>query len=228
MRITLFSLLTALAAVQAAPARAEFIISSAIVEFTADGPRQQDIELISRSKDNDYVVSEVSEIVKPGLAGEERRPVEDPASAGLLVTPDKTILAGGGRKLLRFVLLQEPGEQERIYRVAVKPVIRGVENQAKVGLKVLIGYEVLVIVRPAAMAPAYTAHRQGKTFTVANTGNTDILFQHGQQCAQAGSCKLTPIIRVYAGGSDHFALPQDLPVTFSVWDGRETVSKVFE
>ena len=28
-------------------ARAEFIISSAIVEFAGDGPRQQDIELIT-------------------------------------------------------------------------------------------------------------------------------------------------------------------------------------
>ena len=31
-----------------AQARAEFILNSAILEFYADGPKQQDVELISR------------------------------------------------------------------------------------------------------------------------------------------------------------------------------------
>jgi P pilus assembly chaperone PapD len=211
----------------AIPARAEFMIASAIVEFTANGPRQQDIELVSRSKDNDYIEASISEIIHPGEKDETRRVIEDPATAGLLVTPDKTVLAGGGRRVLRFVLLKEPDAEEHIYRVAIKPVIKGLDTSGKVGLKILVGYEVLVIVRPVVPAPQYTAGRQGKTFTIRNTGNTNILFQNGRQCADAGTCVVPPAIRVYAGGTAHAELPYDTPVTYSLWDGAETTEKQF-
>jgi P pilus assembly chaperone PapD len=208
-----------------ATARAEFIVSSAIIEFTGDGPRQQDIELISRAKDNDYIVSEVSEILNPGAANESRRLIEDPAEAGLLVTPDKTILVAGSRKVLRFVLLKSPDEREHIYRVSVKPVIKGVQNNAKMGLKILVGYEVLVIVRPAAMQPFYNAHRAGKVFSVTNTGNTNILFQNGKQCVQVNDCKLAQVMRVYPGQTDTVTLPLDRAVTYSIWNGKDTIEK---
>jgi len=210
------------------PAQAEFVISSAIVEFTADGPRQQDIELLSRSAGNDYIVAELAEIDHPGAAEESRHVLDDPEQGRLLVTPDKTILAAGSRKLLRFVLLQDPDAQEHVYRVAVKPVIKGVDNTGKVGLKILIGYEILVIVRPASMTPHYEAQRQGRRFRVANTGNTDILFQNGQQCATSDDCKRPPVLRVYPGQTTAVDLPLDQPVTYAIWDGATTVEKKFE
>lgn len=206
------------------PAKAEFNVSSAILEFTSDGPRQQDVELISRSKDNDYVVAEIAEIVHPGMKDENRRKIDDPSSGILLVTPDKTILAGGSRKVMRFVLLKDPDAEEHIYRVAVKPVIKGVDKGSKVGIKVLVGYEVLAIVRPANMNPAYTAVRQGKKFTVTNSGNTNILFQNGKQCE---TCKLPPVVRVYPGQTAELTLPADQAVTYQIWNGKETVEKEF-
>ncbi|MBM3618489.1 MAG: hypothetical protein FJX23_08105 [Alphaproteobacteria bacterium] len=220
--------LVALAAVSmASDAKAEFIITTAILEFKQDSPRQQDIELVSRSTENDYVVAEVSEIVNPGSPDEIRKLIEDPAEGGLLVTPDKTILTGGSRKVLRFVLLKEPDAKERIYRVAVKPVVKGVENDTKVGLKVLVGYEVLVIVRPSVMQPSYTAQRNGKTFTATNNGNTNVLFQHGQQCSAADKCEPTSVVRVYPGQTAQLELPHDMPVSFSIWNGVETTEKQF-
>ena len=208
-------------------AHAEFMIASAIVEFTADGPRQQDIELVSRSKGNDYIEAEISEIVHPGQADESRRVLDDPTAAGLLVTPDKTVLTGGGRKVLRFVLLKEPDAEEHIYRVAIKPVIKGLDTSAKVGLKILVGYEVLVIVRPAAPLPRYEASRHGKTFTVRNTGNTDILFQNGKQCAAGAACVPAPVLRVYSGTVEHVELPLDIAAAYSIWDGADTSEKQF-
>src|SRR5262245_36152407 len=86
------------------PAHAEFIISSAILEFNAAGPSQQDIEIISQSnKDSDYIVAEVSEIINPGTAGEERHLIDDPTNSWLFVTPDKTVVSAGSRKVVRFV-----------------------------------------------------------------------------------------------------------------------------
>ncbi len=209
-------------------AHAEFTINSAIVEFTAGGPPQQDIEIVSHSADNQYIVSEISEIIHPGASDETRQIIKEPAHSGLLVTPDKTILAGNSRKVLRFVLLKEPDAAEHIYRVAIKPVIKGVNNNATVGLKILVGYEVLVIVRPAAPAPNFTAARHGMVLTVSNTGNTNILFQAGQQCAAPTDCKPAPVARIYPGGSEKIALPANAPVIYSVWDGKNSIEKQFD
>ena len=136
-------------------AYASFIISSAILEFTSDSPKQLDIELVSRSEESDYIVAEMTEVLHPGTADEIRHEVTDVNDSALLVTPDKNILTGGGRKILRFVLLKAPDAQEHIYRIALKPMIRDVANSSKLGLKVLIGYEVLVIIRPAMIASSY-------------------------------------------------------------------------
>lgn len=215
------------AACWANTASADFVITSAVIEFTDKTPKLQDIELVSRSKESDYIVSEIHEITHPGLPDESRRAV-DADSSYILVTPEKTILPGGARKVLRFVLLKAPDEQEHIYRVAIKPVINEVENQAKIGLKVLVGYEALVIVRPATMAPRYEASRHGTTLSVTNTGNTNILLQNGLQCPAEEKCKLPPAMRVYVGQKAEITLPQDKPVTYSVWDGITTVDRKFE
>lgn len=212
----------------ASPARAEFLISNAILEFTPGGPMQQDIELISHTpKDSDYILTEIGMIMQPGGDREERLVAKDPADAGLLVTPDRTILPGGSRKLLRFVLLDPPGPAERIYRVAVKPTIRGVENESRLGLKVLVGYEVLVIVRPSHPRPAFTATRKGDTLHVTNNGNTNILFQNGQQCAGATDCLTVPVLRSYPGQSTTLSLPRNAPVTFSIWDGAASTQQTY-
>ena len=206
----------------ALPSSAEFMISSAIIEFNAGGPHQQDIDLISRGTANDYIVSEIQEIKNPGLNDESRYMVDDPTSSMLLVTPDRTILGAGSRKTLRFVLLKEPDIAEHIFRVAIKPVIKGIQNDGKVGLKVLIGYEVLVIVRPTLARPSYKAARSGRRLQISNTGNTNILFQNAQQCPpEPARCKAAPVARVYPGEATTVTLPLDAPATYSVWDGKE-------
>jgi P pilus assembly chaperone PapD len=209
-------------------AQAEFLITSAVLEFTKDSPTQQDIEIVSRSKTDDYLVAEVAEILNPGTSQEERRVITDPSTSRLLVTPDKTILSGGGRKTLRFVLLHPLDAKEHIYRVAIKPVIKGLENNNKVGLKILIGYEVLVIIRPQEIAASYTAQRNGAVFTVNNTGNTNILFNNGSQCSDTTTCKMPPVLRVYPSQQVTETLPLSTAVTYAVWDGKDTIEKKFE
>lgn len=207
---------------------AEFIISTAILEFTHDGPKQQDIELISRSLGSDYIEAEINEVLNPGSLNESRVLIENPAESGILVTPDKTILNGRGRKTLRFVVMKDLDDREHIYRVAVKPVIKGVESNETVGLKVLIGYEVLVIIRPSQINPSYQAKRVGSKMMIKNDGNTNILFQNGQQCSPEEKCKMPPVIRVYAGETIEADLPIDKPVSYSIWDGKKTIEKKFD
>lgn len=212
----------------ATPALADFSITSAIIEFNTEKPVQQDIEVVSRSKETQYIVAELYEVQNPGSPQERRVKITEPEQGELLVTPDKLVLAGGGRKVVRFVLLGQPGATEKVYRAVIKPAIKGLDNESQIGLKVLVGYEVLVIVRPAAMKPAYNASRQGRTMTVSNTGNTDILFQNGVQCPAginppSAKCVQAPVIRVYPGQSSTTELPFDTAISYSVWDGKSTV-----
>jgi P pilus assembly chaperone PapD len=212
----------------ATPVNAEFIITSAIVEFTKDKPPQQDIEIVSRSGDSDYIVAETTEVTNAGLPTETRHLVDDPTQSRLLVTPDKTVLAGGSRKIIRFVLLQPPDAQEHIYRVAIKPVIKGLDNSTRIGLKLLIGYEVLVIIRPVEMHPSFSIQRHGKTLTMVNNGNTNIVLQNGQQCLSAENCKVPPTLRSYAGETNSVELPMDKSVHYSLWDGETSVEKTID
>ncbi len=152
----------------------------------------------------------------------------DPAKAGLVVTPAKIILPAGGRKVLRFVLLRAPDAQEHIYRVDLKPVVGGLQNNTKIGLKILVGYEVLVIVRPAQPKISYTAQRQGRTLTIANDGNTNVLFENGTQCSDSEHCQPAPVLRVYPGAKANVTLPADGAVEYTVWDGAESKQKKFE
>ncbi len=223
-----FALFMGLVAVLAAtPARAEFIINQAILEFNDTSGTQQDIDMISRSEGSDYVVTEVYEVRDAGLPSESKQLVDDPGKSGLVVTPNKTILAGGSRQVLRFVLLDPLSDHERIFRVAVKPVVGDLGTSAKMGLKVLVGYEVLVIVRPATIAPQFTVERQGKMLTVKNRGNSNILLQPVEQCAANNpkDCAQTPPARIYPQQMATVTLPYDAPLTTSIWDGKNTQQK---
>ena len=225
---TILSISVALIVALPLSAKADFVITSAILEFTSKSPKLQDIELVSRSaKESDYIVSEISEVIHPGQPDEARHVVDADASR-ILVTPEKTILPAGARKIVRFVSLKEPDNEEHIYRVAIKPIINGVEQQAKVGLKVLVGYEVLVIIRPSKMTPSYEAARRGTVFAITNHGNTNILFQNGKQCEAEEKCKLPPAVRVYPGQSTEVTLPLDKPITYSIWDGATNLERPFE
>lgn len=213
----------------AMPAHAEFTLSTAVIEFTNNGTMQQDIELTSRSNEEEYIENELYEITNPGQENEARQLVENPVEAGMMVTPDKAILAGNGRRLVRFVLLNPPGEREKVFRATIKPVVNDIVTEAKMGLKLLIGYEVLVIVRPATITPDFSITRAGREVTVMNRGNSNILIEPGRQCPSGVSeqeqCKSTSAMRVYAGTSTKMELPFDAPVTYHLWDGRKNSAR---
>jgi P pilus assembly chaperone PapD len=207
-------------------AHAAFALTSSIVEFSKESGKQQDIEISSVSKDSDYITSEIYEVRHAGLADESRSPMLTPEEAGLLVAPDKFILSAGGKKTLRFVLLRDQDAEEHIYRVVIKPVVRSVDSEKNVGIKILVGYEILVIVRPASVKAVFTLQRQGNKLIVENTGNTNLLLQSGQQCSAPASCQNLPMVRVYANETHAIDLPSDAPLTYYVWDGSALAEKL--
>ena len=96
------------------------------------------------------------------------------------------ILEPGQRKLVRVAEVAPPGERERVYRVTVKPVF-GEISADQSGLKILLGYDVLILVRPAQPEAIISAMRSGDSVTFRNDGNVSVELEHGRQCDATGT-----------------------------------------
>jgi len=186
-------------AIFAAPARAELVLSQLIVDLQPGNDSRQDIEAWNNGDERAYVAVEPSEIVNAGTGSESRRTDPDPEKLGLLVSPARMILEPGQRKLIRLADISPPADRERVYRVTVKPVAgKLTSNQS--GLKVLVGYDVLVLVRPAQPRPNISASRAGDIVTFRNDGNVSVELVDGRQCDASGKlCSDLPGKRLYAG-----------------------------
>lgn len=191
------------------PARADFVLSEMIVDFKENDPRARDIEIISKDKEMQYIATETYVVENAGLPNEKRALQNDPTKSGIMLTPNKLALGADSRKLMRLLLLSQPAEKDIIYRIAVKPVIQGLgEVKQKVALKVLVGYEMLVIVRPKNAKSDLVAERKGNSLILINNGNSNAYLQSGEQCdATGGNCKSLGTARIYAGQKWSTTLP---------------------
>lgn len=187
------------AAIAPSAAKAQIVLSNLVVELSAGKEARQDVEVLNNGADRAYVAVEPAEIVNPGTPSETRRTDPDPEKLGLLVAPSRMILEAGQRKLVRIAGLGAPSDRERIYRVTVKPVV-GPISADQTGLKVLIGYDVLVIVRPARPQASISVTKSGDTVTFHNDGNVSVELEQGRQCDSSGkACSDLPGKRLYAG-----------------------------
>lgn len=198
----------------AAPASADLVLSQLIVELQPAKQVRDDVEIWNSSPERSYVAIEPREIVNPALPSQSDRKDPDPQKLGLLVSPARMILEPGQRKLLRIAMLSPDPGKEHVYRVTVKPVVGGIKSN-DTGLKVVIGYDVLVLVRPAQPNPRVTALRRGRELTFSNSGNVSVEIVDGQQCASAQTkCSQLPGKRLYPGASWTVDLPSDLPAQY--------------
>lgn len=207
-------------------ARAELVLSQLIVELKANGKTRDDIEVWNDSPERAYVAVEPAEIVNPGQSSEKRTQEPDPEKRGLLVSPTRLILEPGQRKLVRLAILSGPADQERVYRVAVKPVA-GELTSDQSGLKILVGYDVLVLVRPANPEPRLVAQRSGNMLTFQNQGNASLELVDGRQCSAEGKCISLPGKRLYAGAEWREQLHSPLQVEYRVISNGRSDRKTF-
>ena len=199
----------------AAPAGAELAVSQLIVELKPGPSRAQDIELFNDSPDRNYLTIEPREIVDPGTSRERPVVSPDPEKLGILVSPRRLVLEPGQRRTMRIARIGPEGPAERVYRVTVKPVVGGVEGET--GLKLLVGYDLLVLVRPAIVRPALEASRDGSRLAMTNRGNSSVELIDGRQCdVAARDCGALPGKRLYAGASWEQTLPRPGPGEYRV------------
>jgi Mat/Ecp fimbriae periplasmic chaperone len=190
-----------------APARADMALSKVVVDFTSVRPARDDIEITNPADEILYVSIEPAEILDPGAPEERRVTNPNPRELGLLVSPTRLVLGPGERKVVRLSLLERPKDRDRIYRVAVKPVIGEIVARQS-ALKIVVGYDVLVIARPENARPRLEVSRSGNAVEFRNVGNTNALLFNGRQCdATEADCAELPSKRIYAGNTWQFQLP---------------------
>lgn len=210
---------------------ADMVLNKSIIYFEPDSSNREDLE-IQNVGDSPLYVQITPKIVRnPGTDQQVREVFDNPKEAGLLVSPNKLIVPPKGRKLLRFVNLNNNSHEEHVYRVSVTPVV-GDLSAENTGVKLLIGYEVLVLVHPAKGDFELTHERTAKQLTITNHGNQNVLLRKGTQCKPGVEdqtlCAQLAGKRLYPGNTWSTELEKDLPVTFFLSKGKEHTVQTFE
>lgn len=209
------------------PAAAEIVLSEIIVDLQPAKHARDDVEVWNDSSERAFIAIEPREILNASLPNQADRRDPDPEKLGLLVSPARMILEPGQRKLVRIAALAAAADRERVYRVTIKPVVGGIQAN-DTGLKLLIGYDVLVLVRPQQPAPMVRASRNGRELTFNNAGNVSVELVDGRQCGGTPvRCSDLPGKRLYAGGSWTVQLPSDGPVDYDLKSPGRTERRIY-
>jgi len=229
MRLSMFRALLIVASALMLPltAQAQMALNKVVVDFSNPASRRDDIKITNSGNDTLFVLVEPFQILEPGTKAQKRVKVRDPGKFGLLVTPNRFVLKPKQSKIMRIVVLKPAEKRDRIYRLTVKPVIGQVEA-AQTAVKIVFGYDVLVVVRPNGGKPELQAKREGKSLTFTNTGTTSALLSNGKQCDKAGeNCVDSPPKRIYVGNTWTTELKYDTPVEYYVTVGTEIKQERF-
>ena len=206
------------------PSLAEIILNNSIIHFEPGQPNRQDIAVENTANEPLYLKVTPYSILNPGTEEQSREKIVNPKKSGLLVSPNKLVVPPKSRKLIRFLNLNSKRDQEGVYRVTVEPVV-GQLVAKKTGLKILIGYEVLVLAQPVSPEPKLVAKRDGKSLKLSNKGHTNIHLLRGKQCpphsTNAEDCKSLRTGRLYPGNEWTISLPQDGPVQYQLAIGKQ-------
>lgn len=209
------------------PASAEIVLSQVIIDLPPNEPPRQDIEVWNNGDERAYVSAEPAEIQLPGTDREVRLPAGNPDTSGLLVTPRRVILEPGERRVIRVAYVGDRQAADRVYRLAVKPVA-GLITAKNDALKVFVGYDALVLVRPENREGDIVAERQGNALTLRNESNTAQEVFQGRQCnASQSECYELPSKRLYPGTEWRQILPFDAPVSYKFAVGPEVRERRF-
>jgi len=222
----------------AAPAAAQITVSRSVIEFTDDS-RIQDVEIVNTGDVRMYLDMKPAEIISPASNAPERRELDDPRDAPLIVTPRQLLVAPGERKRVRMILRDELIE-ERVFRLAINPYVGNVRlDESREGgdkasaIKVLVGYDLLLLARPLPLEPKLEVTRTEDAIEFVNAGNTNVLLNSITQCDSEGNdCEELEPDRLYVGETLRMKLPKvgpagDFPVEVHRSVGLENTREVF-
>ncbi len=194
-------LLLPILALSSMAANANMFVDRSIVEFKPGESVQQDIRVMNRGTDQMYVQVEVLDVINPGEASEERISVTDISSLGLLATPKQFALPAEGVKQVRMVSIAPPADVDKVYRVNVTPILPPLEDTGSSMVRVVVAYQLLVLVIPDNPTENLVVTRQDDVLLLTNEGNSYVLLSEGQSCNVDGLCTDLPTRRLYAGNT---------------------------
>lgn len=203
------------------PAHAELVLDKVVLDLEADRPARGDIEVLNEGEERMYVLVEPFEVVDAGLASEHRQEVGVPSQSKMLVTPSKLVLEPGERRTVRIAALGDRPASDRIFRVRIRPVVGEVQSDQD-ALKLLVGYDALVLVRAAQVSGAVEPDRKPGLLRLVNKSNTAYEYFSGRQCDAAGEqCVDLPATRLYPGATFDIPLTYTTKVTFNTAAGAK-------
>lgn len=215
-RATLFRIAlvcTAAVGLQTA-ASAEMVLSQVIVDFLPDDPLREDIEVWNSGDERMYVSAEPFRIVDPGTPQEQRVPLSLAEDSALLVSPQRLVLDPGERRIIRLAVIGDRPASDAVYRLAIRPVVGPISAETN-ALKVLVGYDALVLIRPERVVDDLQGARIGHTLRLRNGGNTAQELFEGRQCdANGAGCRQLPSKRLYPGAEWKQSLPYETVVIY--------------
>jgi len=199
-------LATVFAVVPWSSARADLVVSQLVVELNPTQSARADVEVWNNGSERAYIAVEPREVIGAGTPSQSARTDPDPEKLGLLVAPSRMILEPGQRRLVRVASIA-PAEREHVYRVTIRPVL-GQLTPGPSGLKLLLGYDMLVLVRPADPRPHVSGSRSGDRLTLTNDGNASVELVDGQACPPSeAKCQELPGGRLYVGAQKTVTVP---------------------
>ena len=198
-------------------ASADIFVDRAIVRMSPNATPREDVKVINNGDEEGFVQIDVFEVRNPGTDKEERVKVTDPNAVKLIASPSKLAIPPNGQKLVRIVNLDPSSTQERIYRINVTPVLAPLQEDSGSVVRVVVAYQLLVIVDPAEPKEDIDIKRSGYRMSITNNGNTNVLISDGKQCDPASDhCVDIAAHRVYPGNHWDTELTFDSPVTFKL------------
>jgi len=186
-----------------------------VLEFNEDN-LVQDVDITNTGDYKIFLNLTVAQILNPHTANPKRVELKDPRTSPVLVSPKQVLIPPGQRKRVRVILRKAPKNVDDIYRLSVKPFTGDVQiesdrppEQKSSAVKILLGYDVLLLARPKEPVGTLAVKRTAKALWFKNTGNTNVLLRRLQQCNAAGEdCESLQPNRIYAGEVYKVDLPK--------------------
>ncbi len=218
-------------------ASAQITVSKSILEFSAVN-LIQDVDVVNNANHRIFLKLTVAQMLNPESAEPKRFELNDPRTSPILVSPTQMMLLPGERKRLRVILRKVPDQYDDVYRLAVRPFVGEVDlednnNEKASALKVLLGYDLLLLARPDNALAKLHVTRTDSNLVFENKGNTNVLLRRLTQCTAAEQdCEELLPNRIYAGERYEIELPKKgdaskFPV--QVWhsQGLDSYKKVY-
>lgn len=194
------AMLSLISFVCSVPALAQIAVYPVIIDLPPTDLQRADFTVENPTTERVFVEVEPARVNAPGNPDEARLVATNPQELGLLTSPPRMVLEAGEKRLVRVAALDPPGEAERVFRVSVKPLVGEITGEQS-GLKVLVGYDLLVIQRPSSPTAALDWEDRGSELVIRNVGNSNVQLVNGRACyvgQRADDCASLGSERLYA------------------------------